>query len=230
MQMDAGLDTGPVLAARACLIAAQDTAGSLTRRLAELGAAAPPRHSGRIRGRRRRVPATGRGVRHLRPEDRQIASRDRLDASCNRDRACGSGVRPVARRAHVPRRRGARRRSGSGASSSLTVTRRELGHRAPMRRGGAGDHGSAARRRQHYRTPAARRASHVRRGVRSRAPSRAWRPSRARTTMNGRAPDGALRETARGTAHAMLVDVLRDGRSLGAGRAPAPGFEPRSPR
>ena len=40
MQMDAGLDTGPVLAARACPIAAQDTAGSLTRRLAELGAAA----------------------------------------------------------------------------------------------------------------------------------------------------------------------------------------------
>ena len=40
MQMDAGLDTGPILAARACPIAAQDTTGSLTRRLAGLGAAA----------------------------------------------------------------------------------------------------------------------------------------------------------------------------------------------
>ena len=40
MQMDAGLDTGPILAARACPITARDTAGSLTRRLAELGAAA----------------------------------------------------------------------------------------------------------------------------------------------------------------------------------------------
>ena len=39
MQMDAGLDTGPVLAARACPIAVQDTTGSLTLRLAEVGAA-----------------------------------------------------------------------------------------------------------------------------------------------------------------------------------------------
>ena len=39
MQMDAGLDTGPVLATRRCRIAAHDTAGSLTGRLAELGAA-----------------------------------------------------------------------------------------------------------------------------------------------------------------------------------------------
>ena len=40
MQMDAGLDTGPVLASRACSISARDTTGSLTRRLAGLGAAA----------------------------------------------------------------------------------------------------------------------------------------------------------------------------------------------
>ena len=39
MQMDAGLDTGPVLAERSCPIGAQDTTGSLTLRLAELGAA-----------------------------------------------------------------------------------------------------------------------------------------------------------------------------------------------
>ena len=39
MRMDAGLDTGPVLATRACAISPEDTTGSLTRRLAELGAA-----------------------------------------------------------------------------------------------------------------------------------------------------------------------------------------------
>ena len=40
MQMNAGLDTGPVLATRPCPIAAQDTTGSLTLRLAEFGATA----------------------------------------------------------------------------------------------------------------------------------------------------------------------------------------------
>lgn len=40
MQMDVGLDTGPVLATRTCAIAPKDTTGSLTRRLAALGAAA----------------------------------------------------------------------------------------------------------------------------------------------------------------------------------------------
>ena len=40
MQMDTGLDTGPILATRTCTIAPNDTAGSLTDRLAGLGAAA----------------------------------------------------------------------------------------------------------------------------------------------------------------------------------------------
>ena len=40
MQMDTGLDTGPILATRTCPITATDTAGSLTIRLAELGGAA----------------------------------------------------------------------------------------------------------------------------------------------------------------------------------------------
>ena len=40
MRMDAGLDTGPSLATRTCAIAPEDTTGSLTRRLAGLGAAA----------------------------------------------------------------------------------------------------------------------------------------------------------------------------------------------
>ena len=40
MQMDDGLDTGPILATRTCTIAPEDTTGSLTSRLAEHGAAA----------------------------------------------------------------------------------------------------------------------------------------------------------------------------------------------
>ena len=40
MQMDTGLDSGPILATRTCAIAPDDTCGSLTGRLAALGAAA----------------------------------------------------------------------------------------------------------------------------------------------------------------------------------------------
>ncbi len=40
MRMDAGLDTGPILATRTCAVAPDDTCGSLTGRLAALGAAA----------------------------------------------------------------------------------------------------------------------------------------------------------------------------------------------
>ena len=39
MRMDTGLDTGPILATRTCAIATDDTSGSLTARLATLGAA-----------------------------------------------------------------------------------------------------------------------------------------------------------------------------------------------
>lgn len=42
MQMETGLDTGPVLARRACTIGARDTAGSLHERLVELAAALLP--------------------------------------------------------------------------------------------------------------------------------------------------------------------------------------------
>ena len=49
------------------------------------------------------------------------------------------------------------------------------------------------------------------------------RAARARDAENGRRPAGALRGTAREAAHAMLVEVLRDGRSLGAGARRRPG-------
>ena len=47
--------------------------------------------------------------------------------------------------------------------------------------------------------------------------------------MSGRSPSGASRETAREIAHTMLVGVLRDGHSLGAGgrRRPGASVDPR---
>ena len=69
--------------------------------------------------------------------------------------------------------------------------------------------------------------------VSRRSPAAGRRPGRravrARAVAGDRASDGALRETARGAAHAMLVDVLRDGRSLGAAgrRRPDSSLDPR---
>ena len=55
------------------------------------------------------------------------------------------------------------------------------------------------------------------------------RATRVRGAESGRHPADALCETARGIAHAMLVDVLRDGRSLGASgrRRPDSSLGPR---
>ena len=64
MQMDAGLDTGPMIDAFACRDRCDDTAGSLTARLAEVGAAAIVATLGRLARRRdarapRRSPTAG---------------------------------------------------------------------------------------------------------------------------------------------------------------------------
>ena len=55
------------------------------------------------------------------------------------------------------------------------------------------------------------------------------RANRARGAEGGQRSTGALRGTARGIAHAMLVDVIRNGRSLGTSgrRHPDPGLDPR---
>ena len=92
MQMDAGLDTGPVLAQRALAISEDDDSGSLHERLADLGAemivAALGRH---LRWRARRAaPAAGR--RYVRAQDREARKRARLDAAGGRARARGARV------------------------------------------------------------------------------------------------------------------------------------------
>lgn len=65
MQMDAGLDTGPVLAQRKFAIGAEDDAGSLQERLAELGANMIVQTLADVAaGRARRVPQPQTGVTH----------------------------------------------------------------------------------------------------------------------------------------------------------------------
>ncbi len=77
MQMDAGLDTGPVLAQRAIPIDEEDDAGTLHEKLAELGAsmiveALPELEAGRLRP----VPQPSEGVTYARKIDK---SETRLD-------------------------------------------------------------------------------------------------------------------------------------------------------
>jgi methionyl-tRNA formyltransferase len=65
MRMDAGLDTGPVLLQRSTQIAAEDTTGSLTPRLAELGADALLETLELVAaGRAEAVPQPAEGVTH----------------------------------------------------------------------------------------------------------------------------------------------------------------------
>ena len=79
MQLDEGLDTGPVLLERRCAIGSHDTAGDLHDALAELGAAAlleaiDGLAAGSLTARAQ--PARGR---HLRAQDRKGRSAHRLE-------------------------------------------------------------------------------------------------------------------------------------------------------
>ena len=81
MQLDAGLDTGPVLLERRRAIGTHDTAGDLHDALAELGAAALLEAiDGLAAGTLAAARAAGRG-RDLRGQDRKIRSAHRLERS-----------------------------------------------------------------------------------------------------------------------------------------------------
>jgi len=72
MQMDAGLDTGPVLARRAAPIAADDDAGSLHDKLADLGAEEIVAVLARVRsGHATAVPQAAQGVTYAAKIDRR---------------------------------------------------------------------------------------------------------------------------------------------------------------
>ena len=83
MQMDAGLDTGPILATRTCAIAPDDTAGALTGRLAGLGAAALLNT----------LDALETGTVEARPQDDALAT---LAPRLSKSRAAIDWARPAA--------------------------------------------------------------------------------------------------------------------------------------
>ncbi len=96
MRMEAGLDTGPVAAVRRLPIADDDTTGSLSLKLAELGAALlgdtiPDIAAGRVDA---RAPRRCRG--DARPHAQQGRRRDRLSSASPAGLRPGPGCRPVA--------------------------------------------------------------------------------------------------------------------------------------
>ena len=219
MQMEVGLDTGPVLATRGCTIDSKDTAGSLTGRLAELGAAAAGRNPGCARGRSRRRPDAGRVARHVRPQALEIAGRDRLGAPGGRYRTHGSGrsTRGPSRTRTWPVR--SPRHSGSGARRSRTAIR-------PLRRVrscGCDDAGmvvaTACGAVNPHRDSAAWSAKDVHRGVCSRTPACTRHALRTRAAVNPQRPHAVSQPPAQFSPRcrpcACSRVVLRDGRSLG---------------
>ena len=107
MQMDAGLDTGAMIARRTLAIGADETAGTLHARLAALGAAAivDVLHALRRDGALASVPQPADGASYAAKVTRADAQVDwRRPPS---DRARGARVRPVAGRMDHTRRRAA---------------------------------------------------------------------------------------------------------------------------
>ena len=100
MQMDEGLDTGPVHLARATPIGARETAGALHDRLAVArGAGVARGAAGRARA-ARRPRAAARRARDARAEDREERSRCSTGASRPRSSsgACAPSIRGPSRR------------------------------------------------------------------------------------------------------------------------------------
>ena len=165
MQMDTGLDTGPVLATRACAISPEDTTGSLTRQLAELGAATLVDT----------LHALEAGTAEARPQDETCAT---LAPRLSKSQAVIDWARPAAEiermiRAFEPLAgraypSGRRRRAGVQDLAREACRRRidpGAGRRAPMRRSGtAGRDGT--RRPRHHRASTAGGTTDVHRGVR----------------------------------------------------------------
>ena len=128
MRMEAGLDTGPVAAVRALPIADDDTAGTLSEKLAELGAGLLRRDAARDRGRARHAGAAGRRARDAgaaadeggRPPDFDSAGARRLGAGARR--------RSVA---------GRERDAGRRAAEAVRPARRRRLRRGPAGRGAA---------------------------------------------------------------------------------------------
>ncbi len=123
MRMEAGLDTGPVMLARATTIGAQETAGELEGRLARVGGAAIVEALDALAAGRAEFVAAGPGARDVRREAHQGRGAPRLARGRRGARAARARVEPAARRRDDARRRAAShprgrrrvRRAGPGA-------------------------------------------------------------------------------------------------------------------
>ncbi len=115
MQMDEGLDTGPILLQQAMPIAPGATAAGLS--AAARGARQPADPQGTRRRRRRhaRAPAAAARRRHLCAQNRPRGRQARLAPRRDRSGAPGTGPRPLAGCLFREPRPSRRRRTGAGA-------------------------------------------------------------------------------------------------------------------
>ena len=252
MQMEAGLDTGPVLATRREPVRPTDTSGSLHARLAELGGAllrdALPRY---LAGELRAVPQSETGVtvaRMVEKEDGRLDWTRPAEELERRVRAFtpwpggwteldGHGLQDLADRG-----RGGQRPPGDRARQQGRARRRLRPGRAPAPRGAArgppADDGPRISQRSpapSWRPALRRGAAHERAraaradGVLSPGPRRGGPPARrTRPGAGPRAPHGA--EPPRGSAGRCAVGAARLGAGGAAQSRPAGPRFPRAAR
>ena len=142
MQMEEGLDTGPVLLRRRWPIGADETGGELHDRLAALGAQVLADGLGLLRaGMQPVAAAAARGRRDLRAQARQGRGAAGLGAAPRRAGRQGARVQPVADGRSAARRRArahpcARSRwtTAHGATPGTLLARRPRRHRHRLRR------------------------------------------------------------------------------------------------
>ena len=143
MQMEAGLDSGPVYLRRELPIGAEDTADILTLRLAELGAEALLEVVDALEGGNLAPEAQREARRHLRAEDQPGGGDGAVDEERGGGRAAPARVRPLARRlvGGSGRRSEALHaadRGGAGAAGRGARRDRRAGHRLRRWRGAGG--------------------------------------------------------------------------------------------
>ena len=118
MRMDAGVDTGPMLSAAYLPIAADDTTGTLTPKLASVGGRSAGADAAALAGRRaRRHPAAG-GGRHLGPAHHQGRRADRLDRAGSADRAPRARLPALADGVHALEWAGVEGSAGAGGGGT----------------------------------------------------------------------------------------------------------------
>ena len=134
MRMEAGLDTGPMLAVRAVDIEAGDTGGYSARSAGRSRRAAVVRDAGCARAGTGARNAATRGRRHLCAEDLQGRGGDRLACGCGRSAAQSPGVQSDPGRADSLERRAVAHLGGRACSAPRPRARRQPPARLSARR------------------------------------------------------------------------------------------------